>query len=168
MSAMFDQEDTVEDVVRQGRCTIYVGGLAKEVNQDILHDAFITFGDIVGVQLPIDPAIKNHRGFGFVEFEEENDVQHAIDNMDGAELEGRTLRVNMAKQIQNKENPNAPVWSNSDDYVASLRKQKIQEQLEENNIVQDSIAKARGKAGSNVGPKQIPKELPYKAYFKTS
>lgn len=167
---MLEKEESVEDIVRQGRCTLYVGGLAKAVNQDILHDAFTTFGDIVGVQLPIDPAIKNHRGFGFVEFEDENDLQHAIDNMDGAELEGRTLRVNMAKQIQSKDghNPNGPVWANSDEYVKSLRKQKIQQTLEEAKITSDAIAKSRAKSGSNVGPNKLPKELPFGAYFQKS
>lgn len=38
-----------------------------------------------------------HRGCGFVEFEEEQDANHAIDNMNEAELYGRILTVNLAR-----------------------------------------------------------------------
>merc|ERR1711879_16011 len=93
----------------------------------MIHNAFIPFGDIAGIQLPMDPAIKGHRGFGFVEFEDHDDVEHAIFNMDGAELQGRTLRVNLAKHFQERIDSNNPVWSNTDEYVETLRKDKEKE-----------------------------------------
>lgn len=39
-----------------------------------------------------------HRGFGFVEFDEEEDATEAAKNMDNSELYGRTLRVNNSRQ----------------------------------------------------------------------
>jgi peptidyl-prolyl isomerase E (cyclophilin E) len=36
-----------------------VGGLAEEVNEKILHSAFITFGEIVDLVVPLDPATRN-------------------------------------------------------------------------------------------------------------
>lgn len=42
-----------------------------------------------------------HRGFGYVEFENEDDVKDAIDNMDQAELFGRVIKVNPAKPPKN-------------------------------------------------------------------
>lgn len=40
---------------------------------------------------------KGHRGFGFVEYQEADDAQHAMDNMNDSELFGRVLKVNIAK-----------------------------------------------------------------------
>ena len=48
--------------------TLYVGGLAEQVNVAALTAAFIPFGDLVDVQVPRDPKTQQHRGFGFVEF----------------------------------------------------------------------------------------------------
>jgi peptidyl-prolyl isomerase E (cyclophilin E) len=76
--------------------SLFVGGLAEEVTLEILRAAFIPFGELKDVQLPLDAAGKP-RGFGFVEFEEEGDAAAAIDNMEGAELFGRTIRVNVAR-----------------------------------------------------------------------
>lgn len=76
--------------------TLYVGGLAEEVNESILHAAFIPFGDIKDVKTPLDQATQKHRSFGFVTFLEREDAAAAMDNMDGAELYGRVLTVNYA------------------------------------------------------------------------
>ncbi|KAK4790888.1 hypothetical protein SAY86_031301 [Trapa natans] len=76
--------------------TLYVGGLAEEVNEAILHATFIPFGDIKDVKTPLDLATQKHRSFGFVTFLEREDAAAAMDNMDGAELYGRVLTVNYA------------------------------------------------------------------------
>lgn len=76
--------------------TMYVGGLAEEVNETILHSAFIPFGEIKDVKTPLDLATQKHRSFGFVTFLEKEDASAAMDNMDGAELYGRVLTVNYA------------------------------------------------------------------------
>lgn len=72
------------------------GGLAEEVNEAILHAAFIPFGEIKDVKTPLDQATQKHRSFGFVTFLEKEDATAAMDNMDGAELYGRVLTVNYA------------------------------------------------------------------------
>lgn len=61
--------------------TIYVGGLAEEVDEKVLNAAFIPFGDIVDVQIPVDYETEKHRGFAFIEFEAAEDASAAIDNM---------------------------------------------------------------------------------------
>lgn len=68
---------------------LYVGGLPEDVNDAMLHAAFIPFGEIKDVNIPIDHATGTHRGFGFVEFEEKEDAADAIDNMHNGELYGR-------------------------------------------------------------------------------
>lgn len=51
------------------KTTLYVGGLEETVNEAILHSAFIPFGDIKDVNIPMDNTTGKHRGFGFVEYE---------------------------------------------------------------------------------------------------
>lgn len=77
--------------------SVYVGGLAEEVTSGLVHAAFVPFGEISDVQLPLDYETQKHRGFAFVEFELAADASSAIDNMNDAELYGRTLRVNLAR-----------------------------------------------------------------------
>ncbi|XP_054261102.1 peptidyl-prolyl cis-trans isomerase E [Macrosteles quadrilineatus] len=91
--------------------TVYVGGLAEEVDEKVLHAAFIPFGDVVDVQIPLDYETEKHRGFAFIEFEAAEDAAAAIDNMNDSELYGRTIRVNLAKPQRIKEGSSRPVWS---------------------------------------------------------
>lgn len=42
-----------------------------------------------------------HRGFGYVEFEDPDDTKDAIDNMEGAELFGKVIKVSAAKPPKN-------------------------------------------------------------------
>uniref|UniRef100_A0A1I8HII8 Peptidyl-prolyl cis-trans isomerase E n=1 Tax=Macrostomum lignano TaxID=282301 RepID=A0A1I8HII8_9PLAT len=90
---------------------VYVGGLADEVDQKVLHAAFIPFGDIVDISIPLDYQSSKHRGFAFVEFESAEDAAAAIDNMNEGELYGRTLRVNIARPVRIREGWGRPVWS---------------------------------------------------------
>ena len=82
------------------KATVYVGGLDNAVNDGILLDAFLPFGDIVEVSLPkpeVPSSPDPHRGFGYVEFESSADAKEAIDNMDQSELFGRVIKVAQAK-----------------------------------------------------------------------
>jgi len=60
---------------------LVLGGLAEEVDEKVLHAAFIPFGEIVDVQIPLDYESEKHRGFAFIEFETAEDAAAAIDNM---------------------------------------------------------------------------------------
>ena len=112
---------------------LYVGGLADEVTLDILRAAFIPFGEVTDVQLPLDAA-GDARGFGFVEYEDEADAAAAIENMEGAELFGRTLRVNFSKQgggAGGGGGAGRAVWAEAADWYKSLGKDKGEEEAEE-------------------------------------
>ncbi|KAF4213996.1 hypothetical protein CNMCM8980_009818 [Aspergillus fumigatiaffinis] len=82
------------------KCTVYVGGLDQAVTVQTLAEAFVPFGEVVDITLP-KPDVPNsgdlHRGFGYVEFDLPGDAAEAIDNMDGSELYGRTIKVAAAK-----------------------------------------------------------------------
>lgn len=82
------------------KATVYVGRLDNAVNERILTDAFIPFGEIVEVSLPkpdLPSSTDPHRGFGYVEFESPEDAREAIDNMDQSEIFGTVIKVAAAK-----------------------------------------------------------------------
>ncbi|KAJ6108359.1 Peptidyl prolyl cis-trans isomerase Cyclophilin [Penicillium sp. IBT 18751x] len=82
------------------KSTVYVGGLDQAVTTQTLAEAFIPFGEVVDISLPKPEApnsSETHRGFGYVEFDLPQDAKEAIDNMDGSELYGRTIKVAAAK-----------------------------------------------------------------------
>lgn len=56
-------------IAQANKRVLYVGGLSEEVNEKVLHAAFIPFGDIVDISVPLDYSSQKHRGFAFVEFE---------------------------------------------------------------------------------------------------
>ncbi|CAH8633167.1 unnamed protein product [Schistosoma bovis] len=90
---------------------IYVGGLSEQVDVPLVRAAFIPFGDIVSINMPMDYQTEKHRGFAFVEFEEVEDAMSAIDNMNESEIFGRTIRVNVARPVRIREGWSRPVWS---------------------------------------------------------
>jgi len=77
--------------------TLYVGGLDEQVDVTLLQAAFIPFGEIVEVVMPIDANTQRHRGFGFVEFEQQEDAMAALDNMNNSELFGKVVKCNIAR-----------------------------------------------------------------------
>lgn len=83
------------------KSTVYVGGLDQGVTAHTLAEAFVPFGDVVDISLPKPDGPNKtgdkHRGFGYVEFDLPQDAKEAIDNMDGSELYGRTIKVAAAK-----------------------------------------------------------------------
>ncbi|CAL5868215.1 uncharacterized protein PFLUO_LOCUS2439 [Penicillium psychrofluorescens] len=82
------------------KSTVYVGGLDQTVTRQTLAEAFVPFGEVVDISLPKPDAPNStdqHRGFGYVEFDLPQDAKEAIDNMDGSELYGRTIKVAAAK-----------------------------------------------------------------------
>jgi peptidyl-prolyl isomerase E (cyclophilin E) len=66
-----------------------------------------------------------HRGFGFVDFEEEEDAAMAIENMDGAEILGKVLKCNLAK-AETKLQHGKAVWS-SEDWIQNSLKEPVEE-----------------------------------------
>jgi RNA recognition motif-containing protein len=76
---------------------VFVGGLSWDTTVETLRGAFSRFGSVIDVALIPDRNTGRSRGFGFVTFEKDVDAEAAIKEMNGAELDGRTLRVNRAE-----------------------------------------------------------------------
>jgi peptidyl-prolyl isomerase E (cyclophilin E) len=59
--------------------------------------AFMPFGEIAQVVMPTETGTQKHKGFAFVEFDLAEDAEHALFNMNNAELYGRVLKLSYAK-----------------------------------------------------------------------
>ncbi|KAG0368484.1 hypothetical protein BC939DRAFT_435068 [Gamsiella multidivaricata] len=102
--------------------TLYIGGLDEQVTPQVLHAAFIPFGEITHIEIPPDPtSMAPHRGFGFIEFDFAADAQAAKDNMHLSELFGRTIKVNIAKPLRGGSGaggigrgPEKAIWADED------------------------------------------------------
>ena len=77
---------------------LYVGNLSFQTDENALSAAFAADGrNVVSVKVMTDRETGRSRGFGFVEMATEQDAQAAITAMNGADLDGRKLRVNEAE-----------------------------------------------------------------------
>ena len=77
---------------------LFVGGLAWATTSESLHEAFSSFGEVSDARVVTDRETGRSRGFGFVSFEDDAAADAALQQMDGAELDGRQLRVNEANE----------------------------------------------------------------------
>lgn len=77
---------------------IYVGNLAFSTGSSDLEQLFAQHGSVSKAQVVADRDTGRSRGFGFVEMDSSDDAQKAIDALDGADFEGRNLKVNIAKE----------------------------------------------------------------------
>ena len=76
---------------------LYVGGLSWGTDDDGLRVAFEAHGTVSEAKVITDRESGRSRGFGFVTFEDSDSAQEAISKMDGTELDGRSLKVNVAQ-----------------------------------------------------------------------
>ena len=80
---------------------LYVGNLSFQTTEDALRDAFGADGrEVAEVKIMLERDTGRSRGFAFVEMGTDEDAQAAIEAMDGAEVDGRPLRVNEAQPRQ--------------------------------------------------------------------
>lgn len=77
---------------------LYVGNLAYSTTEESLRARFSEFGNVVGTMVVIDRMSGRSRGFGFVEFSTPEEGQKAIESLNGADLDGRAIVVNPARE----------------------------------------------------------------------
>lgn len=76
---------------------IYVGNLAFAATDDDLRSAFEEFGDVTSVNIIMDRETGRSRGFAFVEMSDSEQASKAIENVNGRDIAGRSVRVNEAR-----------------------------------------------------------------------
>ena len=78
---------------------IYVGNLAYRTSKEDLREAFEQFGTVSSADVITDRATGRSKGFGFIEMLNDQEAENAISQMDGKELDSRTLKVNEARPM---------------------------------------------------------------------
>lgn len=76
---------------------VYVGNLAWGVDDLALQDLFSGQGKVMEAKVVYDRESGRSRGFGFVTYSSSEEVNNAIESLNGADLEGREIRVSMAE-----------------------------------------------------------------------
>ncbi|HWX20506.1 MAG TPA: RNA-binding protein [Candidatus Binatia bacterium] len=76
---------------------LFVGNLDFKVTENDLQDAFAAHGTVLETNLMMDRATGRPRGFAFVTMSSPEEAQKAIDALNGKELGGRALTVNLAR-----------------------------------------------------------------------
>ncbi|KAI8979174.1 peptidyl-prolyl cis-trans isomerase E [Mycotypha africana] len=126
---------TTVNISKDNKTTLYINGLDQQVTEQTLHAAFIPFGEIVAVQIPLDISRNingggnRHKGYGFVEFETIEDCEAAMDNMHLAELFGKVIKVQLAKPQNITATSHRAVWTEE----AWLQKYANPENIDKNN-----------------------------------
>jgi RNA recognition motif-containing protein len=75
---------------------IYVGNIAHSTSEDELRAAFTPHGCVDSCRLATDKMSGKSKGFGFIEMNNDNEAKAAITALDGTQLGGRTLKVNVS------------------------------------------------------------------------
>lgn len=76
---------------------LYVGNLSYGTSETGLREAFAGYASVMSVKIISDKYTGQSRGFGFIEVAEDEEAERAIQEMNGAALDGKTLRINEAR-----------------------------------------------------------------------
>ena len=81
---------------------IYVSNLSFNVTDEDLHDYFAEYGEVTSAKVIMDKFTSKSRGFAFVEMSDEEAAKKAIQELDGASVDGRTIGVSVAKPREDR------------------------------------------------------------------
>ena len=83
---------------------IYVGNLSYEVDENDLIEVFESYGTVNSSKIIMDRDNGRSKGFGFITMENQEEANHAINELNGAVYEERDMVVNMAKPRKDRFN----------------------------------------------------------------
>ena len=121
-SAFGGMADAARDAALGEDRKVFVGGIPFGVDQNVVREDFMQFGDIEDVYLPIDRDNGKLRGFAFVTYRYSKDAHAACGAMHGRDYHGRQITVNIAKPRGPREDGKGsgpPAGSNSSQYSYS-------------------------------------------------
>lgn len=81
---------------------IFVSNLSFNVQDEDLREFFASYGEVTSAKIINDRETGRSRGFGFVEMSDDNASRTAIQELDGATVEGRTIKVSEAKPKEDR------------------------------------------------------------------
>jgi cold-inducible RNA-binding protein len=83
---------------------LFIGSLSWNISDTQLSDAFSRFGTISEAKVVTNRETGRSRGFGFITFEEDSAADEAVTAMNGTELDGREINVNVAEDKPRENN----------------------------------------------------------------
>lgn len=92
-----DGKDNVVFPEKNFLMKLYVGNLSYNTSEDDLKDAFSAYGEVASAKIIMDRDTGRSKGFGFVEFDDDEAGRKAMASMNGTDLGGRNLTVNEAR-----------------------------------------------------------------------
>ena len=81
---------------------IYVSNLGFNVQDEDLREFFTPYGEVTSAKVIMDKMTNKSRGFGFVEMPDNEASKKAIAELDGATVEGRTIKVVEARPKEDR------------------------------------------------------------------
>lgn len=81
---------------------LFIGSLAYATNDDGLKAHFEQIGPVSSARVITDRETGRSKGFGFVEYENDADNQKAVDQLNGKDLDGRTINVSLARPKEDR------------------------------------------------------------------
>jgi RNA recognition motif-containing protein len=81
---------------------IYISNLSFDVNDNDLRELFEEYGEVSSAKVITDKFSGKSRGFGFVEMANDEEGQKAIEELNQAEYDGKTINVSVAKPRENR------------------------------------------------------------------
>ena len=81
---------------------IFVGKLSYSTDEYTLRETFEEFGEVSSAKIIIDRENGRSKGFGFVEMSNDEEAEQAIEELNGSELDGRTIVVNKARAREDR------------------------------------------------------------------
>jgi cold-inducible RNA-binding protein len=82
---------------------IYIGNISHSSTEEGLKQLFEQFGSVSSAKIIKDKFTDNSRGFAFVEMADAEEAKRAIENLNGVEFDGRTIRVNEARPVEQRD-----------------------------------------------------------------
>jgi cold-inducible RNA-binding protein len=83
---------------------LYVGNLPFSANDDSMKEYFSEAGTVTSSAVVVDRETSRSRGFGFVEMSTEEEASKAILTFNGKEMDGREIKVSLAKPKEDRSN----------------------------------------------------------------
>lgn len=81
---------------------LYVGNLTYDTTNETLEEMFAAFGTVTSAQVIMDRDTGRSKGFGFVEMDNNQEAQAAIDGLNEKQVGGRALTVNEARPREDR------------------------------------------------------------------
>lgn len=79
---------------------LYVGNLSYQISENSLGEIFGSVGEVTSVKIITDMYTGKSKGFGFVEMGSKEEATQAIEQLNGKDFEGRSLKIDHVKEIR--------------------------------------------------------------------